>query len=274
MRARLLPLLSLLLLPPASRSSGVYAHVTQPPPFTRGEGSRPLDGCARHRAAWSQPPRRTPTTAQVSVADGPLAGNGMLGVVTAPHAEAYPPSPLNATALGRETLWIGSNSFWSANTYGADEAGAAWVPPSGGPFPHCEVPYGMLGVGGVTVDFAAGPKAGEGGSYSALQDLCRASISSTVSSSGGGPAFTLSTVVLADDNAILTNVSCAGCSAPTAVTVELWVPKGKAPFDQATCGPDNMPRGAYILPTSARAADGGAALVTRASAADGINSVR
>ena len=259
--------------------------VTQRPSFAvtsgekgapRGKGAPPLDGCARHRAAWSQKPRHTPTTAQVSVADGPLAGNGMLGVVTAPHADAYPPSPPNATALGKQTLWIGSNSFWSANTYGADEAGAAWVPPSGGPFPHCEVPYGMLAVGGVTVDFKAGPKAGEGGSYSALQDLCHASISSTVrsGSSGSGPAFTLSTVVLADDNAILTNVSCAGCSASTVVTVELWVPKGRPPFDQATCGPDNMPRGAYILPTSARAAGagGGAALVTRASAADGVNS--
>jgi hypothetical protein len=230
-------------------------------------------GCARHTARWSGPPVRTPTTAQVSVADGPMAGNGMLGLVTAPHREAYPSSPPNETALGRQSLWVGSNSFWSANTYGADEAGAAWLPPSGGPFPHCEVPYGMLGVGGLTVDFADGPRAGESGSYSAAQDLCRARVSTTVaSSSSTGPAFSLSAVVLADDNAILTNLSCAGCSAASAVTAELWVPKGRAPFDQATCGPDNMPRGAYILPTSAHVTAAGVGVVSRSSAADGVNS--
>lgn len=230
-------------------------------------------GCARHTARWSGPPTRTPTTAQVSVADGPVAGNGVLGLVTAPHREAYPSSPPNETALGRQSMWVGSNSFWSANTYGADEAGAAWLPPSAGPFPHCEVPYGMLGVGGLTVDFAAGPRAGESGSYQAAQDLCRARVSTTVAAgSGSGPTFSLSAVVLADDNAILTNLSCTGCSAASAVTAELWVPKGRAPFDQATCGPDNMPRGSYILPTSAHVTTAGVGVVSRSSAADGVNS--
>jgi hypothetical protein len=227
--------------------------------------------CAAHTARWTSPPAHTPTTAQVSVADGPLAGNGILGLVTAPHREAYPSSPPNQTALGRQTLWIGSNSFWSANTYGADEAGAAWVPPSGGPFPHCEVPYGMLSVGGVTVDFASGPRAGENGSYSATQDLCRARISTTATASGSSAAFGIAALVLADDNVVLANLSCSGCSTASAVTVELWVPKGSAPFDQATCGPDNMPRGSYILPTSARVI-GDIGLVTRSSQADGINS--
>ena len=230
-------------------------------------------GCARHAGRWSVAPQHTPTTAQVSVADAPLAGNGILGTVgPAPHRESWPSSQPNATALGKQTLWIGSNSFWSANTYGADDAGAAYVLPSGGPFPHCEVPYGMLAVGGLTVDFASGPRVGEDGSYSATQELCGASVSSTVSGTGtGAKAFTMSAIVAADDNVIVANLSC---TAPTVATAELWVHKGKAdePFDQPTCGPDNMPRGgAYLLPTSAKDVAGGA-LVTRSSAADGVNS--
>ena len=42
---------------------------------------------------------------------------------------------------------------------------------------------------------------------------------------------------------------------------------------QATCGQDNMPRGgAYILPTTAGVWQRTTALVTRASAEDGVNS--
>lgn len=129
---------------------------------------------------------------------------------------------------------------------------------------------------GLTVDFTSGPRAGVAdGSYSAMQELCGASVSSRVSGKrGGGPAFTMTAIVAADDNAIVANLSCAGCTAATAVTAELWVHRGKAdePFDQPTCGADNMPRGgAYVLPTSAKEAAGGA-LVTRASAVDGVNS--
>eukprot|EP01052_Picozoa_sp_SAG31_P019974 SAG31_NODE_1481_length_8176_cov_3.282531_3_plen_261_part_00 len=196
------------------------------------------------------------------MADGPIAGNGLLGVVTAPHRESWPSSPANDTALGRQvrcgidvvphvqlstqqhgqrtpcadisrrarqTLWIGSNSFWSANTYGADEAGAPWVKPSSGPFPHCEVPYGMLGVGGLTVDFTAGPTADERGvRYSATQELCSAQISSTVERSRAQESFQLRTIVLSDDNAILTNISCSGCTMESTVTVDLWMHKGFA----------------------------------------------
>ena len=90
-------------------------------------------------------------------------------------------------------------------------------------------------------------------------------------------------MVAADDNVIITNISCTGGNGGVAgggcganVTVELWATTGdaQAPFDQATCGPDNMPRGGgYILPTSASvAADTGVPLVTRSSAADGANS--
>ena len=68
-----------------------------------------------------------------------LARSLQIGVVTAPHAESWPSSAANTSSLARQTVWIGSNSFWSANTYGADGAGAEWPAPSGGPFPHCEV---------------------------------------------------------------------------------------------------------------------------------------
>jgi hypothetical protein len=245
----------------------LLAAATTAPATASGCGGLPT-------ARWTAPPAHTPTDRQVSVADGPTAGNGMLGIVTAPHRESWPLSPPNATALARQTVWIGSNSFWSANTYGADDAGASWVPPGGGPSIHCEVPYGMLAAGGVTVDFTVGPRAGEpGASYRATQDLCHATISTTVSSGSAGGAFHLSSVVLADDNVVLTNLSCAtGCSAASAVVVDLWTHKGTAPFDQPTCGPDNMPRGGYVLPTSASVAAGSFGLVTRASAADGVNS--
>ena len=104
-----------------------------------------------------------------------------------------------------------------------------------------QVPYGMLSLGGITVDVgAAGPR---DGSYTARQDICTGTISSEVAATG--PArFGMSTIVAADENVISTNISCTGCLRATPVTVELWATKGATdqPFDQATCGPDNMPR--------------------------------
>ena len=205
--------------------------------------------CARYAGVWNAPPLHTPTTKQVSVADGPLAGNGVLGITTAPHRDSWPSSPPNETRYGRQTLWIGSNTFWSANTYGADEAGAAWVPPSGGPFPHCEVPYSMLGIGGLTIDFVDAPPAATGG-FAARQDLCSAIVSSNVTRATGPEIYAITSYVAADDNIIATNISCYGCNKTTTVSIEVWIHKGRPdePFDQATCGPDNMPRGgAYIL---------------------------
>ena len=119
--------------------------------------------------------------------DGPLAGNGVLGVVTAPHRGSWPLSPANETDNRVQTLWIGSNTFWSANTYGADGSGPGPGPsqPSGAPFPHCEVPYGQLSLGGITVQFHTppGPLA-----YTASQSLCNGTISSTVAPPGPGAA--------------------------------------------------------------------------------------
>ena len=78
------------------------------------------------------------TNAQVSVPDGPLAGNGILGVVTAPHRGSWPLTPAAEVELGTQTLWLGSNTFWSANTYGADGNAGPWPRPTA-VFPHCEV---------------------------------------------------------------------------------------------------------------------------------------
>ena len=55
------------------------------------------------------------------------------------YASFRPTSPPDEMIPGLQTVWLGSNSFWSANTYGADGTGGNWVPPSGAPFPHCEV---------------------------------------------------------------------------------------------------------------------------------------
>ena len=38
---------------------------------------------------------------QVSMVDGPIAGNGLIGVSTAPHRESWPASPSNATHRGQ-----------------------------------------------------------------------------------------------------------------------------------------------------------------------------
>ena len=241
--------------------------------FSSVLGADTMRGCARHAGVWTAPPVHTPTQTQVSMVDGPLAGNGLLGLTTAPHSESWPPSPPNETHFGKQTLWIGSNSFWSANTYGADGAGAAWVPPSSGPFPHCEVPYSMLGVGGQTVEFL-GAAPGTSGRYSAHQDLCNGVISSNVTGTAG-EIFSLATFASADDNVVATNITCIGCMDATDLTIDLWVHRGRQhePFDQATCGADNMPRGAFILPTSASVRqDNHTAVVTRSSAIDGVNS--
>ena len=85
--------------------------------FSSVLGADTMRGCARHAGVWTAPPVHTPTQTQVSMVDGPLAGNGLLGLTTAPHSESWPPSPPNETHFGKQTLWIGSNSFWSANTY-------------------------------------------------------------------------------------------------------------------------------------------------------------
>lgn len=34
--------------------------------------------CLRHPGVWAAPPKHTPTTSQISVPDGPFAGNGMV----------------------------------------------------------------------------------------------------------------------------------------------------------------------------------------------------
>jgi hypothetical protein len=131
----------------------------------------------------------------------------------------------------------------------------------------------MLGIGGLTVNFDDAPP-GVTGKFAARQDLCTAVISTNVTSVAG-EIFGISSFVAADDNVLITNVSCTNKADVCKLSVEVWVLKGKAdePFDQATCGPDNMPRGGYILPTSAAVnSEAGAAVLSRSSAIDGVNS--
>lgn len=155
-----------------------------------------------------------------------------------------------------------------------------------------------------------GPKGAAGVGYKATQDLCTASTRSTVtvvqngstSWAAGGDGddgdiwrsqhdfaqpvdINIGAIVAADDNAVVINISYgvtgtswskrAGTTAVATGKVKLWTTKGDPalPFDQATCGPDNMPRGGYILPTTATvAADGKSVIVTRSSAVSGVNS--
>ena len=140
-----------------------------------------------------------------------------------------------------------------------------------------------------------GPKGPAGINYTAEQDLCTATTRSTVAV--GGTSIHIGAVVAADDNVVVLNVSfdatpsdggdrtnggtfnrsngSAGATSARKVRVKLWATKGDVtqPFDQATCGPDNMPRGGYILPTTATLApDGQSVTVTRSSARSGVNS--
>ena len=95
----------------------------------------------RHIGRWNAPPQQTPSSKQVSVVDAPLLGNGDLGITTAPHRESYPLSSTSTPA--NQTFWVGKNDFWSAATVidGTVED------------LHCQLPYTILSIGGVTISF-------------------------------------------------------------------------------------------------------------------------
>jgi hypothetical protein len=193
----------------------------------------------RHIGRWNAPPQQTPSSKQVSVVDAPLLGNGDLGITTAPHRESYPLSSTSTPA--NQTFWVGKNDFWSAATVidGTVED------------LHCQLPYTILSIGGVTISF---PSVKSNSSYAATQNLSSARITTTTIGSDGRVLGTEG-FVSANSNVLSLSITCdqGGCGddgKEEIVTVKLWATKGdvSAPQDQMNCG-GNMPRHGYIFPT-------------------------
>ena len=194
----------------------------------------------RHIGRWSAPPQQTPSSKQVSVVDAPLLGNGDLGITTAPHRDSYPLSSTSTPA--NQTFWVGKNDFWSAATVidGTVED------------LHCQLPYTILSIGGVTLSF---PSVQSTSSYAATQNLSSARITTTTIGSDGRVLGTEG-FVSANSNVLSLHITCdqGGCGddgKEEIVTVKLWATKGdvSAPQDQMNCG-GTMPRHGYIFPTN------------------------
>lgn len=176
----------------------------------------PAHPVLRHVGRWTSAPTRTPSTVQVSVPDGPLLGNGDLGVVTAPHRDSYPLSPTSTP--GNQTFWLGKNDFWSSNT-AVDSNDPADL--------HCQMAYTILSLGGLTVSFpSVHPNSTD---YAATQNISSARITTSVRGGGGGGGpghgngsdggsaaaadrvLVTESFVAANSNVLVVTLTCDGC---------------------------------------------------------------
>jgi hypothetical protein len=138
---------------------------------------------------WTSPPKQVPSGGSV---DGPLLGNGDIGVVMAGNADQL-------------SLYIGMNQFWGAAIDG---------------YGHCG--YGDAGVkqvGGVTFKT---PKLSGASKYQATQDIATASITSSHTSSDNSFTLQTSSFVAATSPVLVTKLTLTG-SAGISVNVEVDV---------------------------------------------------
>ncbi|WP_314591857.1 glycosyl hydrolase family 95 catalytic domain-containing protein [Paenibacillus terrigena] len=138
---------------------------------------------AKYNGIFKEPPRKVPSD---KVVDGPLMGNGDVGVVLSGLPE-------------RQRLWISKVDFWKTKR----------IYPNGSP---CLL-------GGIDIQIPAL----ENASYDAEQRLHEASVVSTFR--GDSALVTMTSWVSATENAVVVELVCEG-QAAIPVKVDLWVQQG------------------------------------------------
>jgi hypothetical protein len=171
------------------------------------EPAAPPERVAKHQAVFTAPPRGVPTN---GMPDGPLLGNGDVGIVLAGTPDA-------------QRFYIGKNDFWT--NFQGD--------------PNTTVQSKIITVGRLELEIPAL----QGASYRQEQDLAKAEVRGTFTKDG----LTVRTRswVDANENLLLTQLQCEG--APVAFKLQAFngAAMGQVPARVADAGNLNIGREQY-----------------------------